>query len=88
MPAHAVAEYPGKLNPTEATSIWMQYMTAYGALLELGELKKGEFVLITAASSSAGLAAIETVKAEQAIAIARQGSVTRETNCSPQGPIM
>ena len=24
VPAHAVAEYPGKLNPTEATSIWMQ----------------------------------------------------------------
>ena len=45
-------------------------MTAYGALLELGQLKKSEFVLITAASSSAGLAAIETVKAEQAIAIA------------------
>ena len=39
--------------------------------LELGQLKKSEFVLITAASSSsAGLAAIETVKAEQAIAIA------------------
>jgi len=70
VPAHAVAEYPGKLNPTEATSIWMQYMTAYGALLEIGQLKKSEFVLITAASSGAGLAAIETVKAEQAIAIA------------------
>jgi len=55
VPVHAVAEYPEKLNPTEATSIWMQYMTAYGALLELGQLKKSEFVLITAASSSAGL---------------------------------
>lgn len=70
VPAHSVAEYPAKLSPIKATSIWMQYMTAYGALLEIGQLKKGEFVLITAASSSAGLAAIETVKAEQAIAIA------------------
>src|SRR5258705_570956 len=43
-----------KLNATEASSIWMQYMTAYGALLELGQLKQGEFVLITAASSSVG----------------------------------
>src|SRR5260370_142068 len=54
----------------EATSIWMQYMTAYGALVEFGQVKKGEFVLITAASSSAGLAAIQIVKAEGAISIA------------------
>jgi NADPH:quinone reductase-like Zn-dependent oxidoreductase len=47
----------------------MQYLTAYGALVELGRLKKGDFVLITTASSSTGLAAIEIVKAEGAISI-------------------
>src|SRR5215468_7106300 len=70
VPVHALAEYPSHLTPIEATSIWMQYMTAYGALVEFGQLKKGEFVLITAASSSAGLAAIQTVKVEGAISIA------------------
>jgi NADPH:quinone reductase-like Zn-dependent oxidoreductase len=70
VPVHALAEYPSRLMPVEATSIWMQYMTAYGALVEFGQLKKGEFILITAASSSAGLAALQTVKAERAIAIA------------------
>lgn len=45
-------------------------MTAYGALIEFGQLRKKEFVIVTAASSSAGLAAIQTVKAEGAIAIA------------------
>ena len=35
-----LAEYPEHLKPTEATSIWMQYMTAYGALIEIGRLKK------------------------------------------------
>jgi NADPH:quinone reductase-like Zn-dependent oxidoreductase len=70
VPVQALAEYPEHLKPTEATSIWMQYMTAYGALIEIGRLKKGEFVLITAASSSAGLAAIDTVKFEGAIPIA------------------
>jgi NADPH:quinone reductase-like Zn-dependent oxidoreductase len=70
VPAHALAEYPSHLSPIEATSIWMQYMTAYGALVEFGQLKKGEFILITAASSSAGLAAIQIVKAEGAISIA------------------
>ena len=70
VPVQALAEYPEHLSPTEATSIWMQYMTAYGALIEIGRLKKSEFVLITAASSSVGVAAIDTVKFEGAIPIA------------------
>ena len=70
VPAHALAEYPSNLTPVEATSIWMQYLTPYGALVEFGQVKKGEFVLITAASSSVGLAAIQIVKAEGAISIA------------------
>jgi NADPH:quinone reductase-like Zn-dependent oxidoreductase len=69
VPVHS-AEYPEHLDPTEATAIWMQYMTAYGSLIEIGRLKKAEFVVITAASSSAGLAAIDTVKSEGAISIA------------------
>src|SRR5499426_4583467 len=70
VPIHAVAEYPSHLTAIEATSIWMQYLTAYGALVELGHVKPGECILITAASSSAGLAAIQIVKAEGAMAIA------------------
>ena len=70
VPVHALAEYPSHLTAIEATSIWMQYMTAYGALVEVGRVQKGEFALITAASSSVGLAAIQTVKAEGAVSIA------------------
>src|SRR5262245_38375088 len=70
VPVHALAEDPSHLIPIEATSSWMQYMTAFGALVEFGQVKKGEFVLITAASSSAGLAAMQIVKAEGAISIA------------------
>jgi NADPH:quinone reductase-like Zn-dependent oxidoreductase len=70
VPVHALAEYPSHLTPVEATSICMQYMTAYGALIETGRVTKGQFVLITAASSGAGLAAIQTVKAEGAVSIA------------------
>jgi NADPH:quinone reductase-like Zn-dependent oxidoreductase len=70
VPVHALAAYPEHLSPVEGTSIWMQYLTAYGALIEFGRLRAGEFVIITAASSSAGLAAMETVKAEGGIAIA------------------
>jgi NADPH:quinone reductase-like Zn-dependent oxidoreductase len=48
----------------------MQYLTAYGGLIMLGHLKKEDFVLITAASSSVGIAAIEIAKAEGATSIA------------------
>ena len=70
VPMLAVAEYPEALTPEQGTSIWMQYLTAYGALITQGAVKAGEFVLITAASSSVGVAAIEIVKAEGAISIA------------------
>jgi NADPH:quinone reductase-like Zn-dependent oxidoreductase len=48
----------------------MQYLTADGALIWLGQVTKGDFVVITAASSSVGIAAIEMVKVEGAINIA------------------
>lgn len=70
VPLNAVAAYPPKLSYEEGASIWMQYLTAYGALIWLGHVVKGDFVLITAASSSVGVAAIEIVKAEGAISIA------------------
>lgn len=70
VPVHAIASYPNKLSYEQGTSIWMQYITAYGALIHQGHLARGEFVLITAASSSVGGAAIEIAKAEGAISIA------------------
>jgi NADPH:quinone reductase-like Zn-dependent oxidoreductase len=70
LPASALAVYPEKLTPEEATSIWMQYLTAYGALITNARIGKGDFVIITAASSSVGIAAIEMVKAEGAVSIA------------------
>jgi len=50
--------------------VWMQYLTAYGALKLFGEIGPEDFVIIPAASSSVGLAAIQIVKAEGATAIA------------------
>jgi NADPH:quinone reductase-like Zn-dependent oxidoreductase len=70
VPAHAAAHYPDNLSSIEGAAIWMQYMTAYGALIEYGGVKKDDPVLITAASSSVGLAAIQIVKSTGAVAIA------------------
>jgi NADPH:quinone reductase-like Zn-dependent oxidoreductase len=80
VPAFALAEYPANLTPEQGTSIWMQYLTAYGALIQFGNLTKGDFVLITAASSSVGIAAIEIAKTEGAISIA----TTRSSKKKPE----
>ena len=69
-PAAALGEYPAKLSAVEGAAVWMQYLTAYGPLVEIAHLTKGDFVVITAASSSVGIAAIEIAKAEGAISIA------------------
>lgn len=76
VPAISLGEYPSKLSPAEAAAIWMQYLTAHGALITFGAVKPGDFVLITAASSSVGLAAIQMVNVEGAIPIA----TTRKSN--------
>ena len=70
VPAHAIAEYPDNLSTVEGAAIWMQYMTAFGALVEYGQVKKKDTVLITAASSSVGLAAIQIAKSCGAVAVA------------------
>jgi len=58
-PASLVAHHPSSLSWVEAAAVWMQYMTAYGALIDIAGLKSGETVVIPAASSSVGLAAIQ-----------------------------
>ena len=62
VPAFAAARYPDHLTPVKAAAIWMPYMTAYGAIVEYGRVKQGDNVLLTAASSSVGIAAIQIVK--------------------------
>jgi NADPH:quinone reductase-like Zn-dependent oxidoreductase len=70
VPASVLAEAPSSLSVVESAAVWMQYCTAYGALVTLGKVKAGDFVIITAASSSVGLAAIQIVKAQGGISIA------------------
>lgn len=62
VPARAVAKYPARLSAIEGASIWMQYITAFGGLIEVGKLTSGATVVMTAASSSVGLAAIQIAK--------------------------
>jgi NADPH:quinone reductase-like Zn-dependent oxidoreductase len=70
VPARAVVKTPSGISSVEAAALWMQYLTAYGALIDIGGLTAGDFVILPAASSSVGLAAIQIARMVGAKAIA------------------
>ena len=69
-PAELVVKHPPELGFETAAAVWMQYLTAYGALVDIAGLGPGDFVAITAASSSVGLAAIQIANRIGAVPIA------------------
>ena len=70
MPSYAVHKYPSNLSYSEAAALWTSYLTMYGMIVNSGKLKSGEFVVVNAASSSAGLAAIQMINYVGGISIA------------------
>ena len=71
-PANMLLRIPDNLTLHTAAAAWMQYLTAY-ALIAIARIKQSSTVLITAASSSVGLAAIQIVNAAggESIAVTR-----------------
>lgn len=78
VPAAAVVARPTDTSPETAAATWMAYLTAYGALAEDGRLRPGDHVLITAASSSVGLAAIQTARHLGVVPIATTRTETKK----------
>ena len=70
VPAAMVVAKPEALSFEAAASVWMQYLTAYGALIDIAKLGAGDAVVIPAASSSVGLAAIQLARQVGATPIA------------------
>ncbi|HCT03864.1 MAG TPA: NADPH:quinone reductase, partial [Pseudomonas sp.] len=62
VPAHLTVKHPHTLSFIQAAASWMQYVTAWGALIEQAKLTTGDVVLVTAASSSVGLAAFQIAR--------------------------
>ncbi len=75
-PAHAVVVHPKEIAFETAAASWMQYVTAWGALHHIAGLRAGDTVLIPAATSSVGLAAIQICRAAGArpVALTRTGA--------------
>ncbi|NDM09797.1 zinc-dependent alcohol dehydrogenase family protein [Acinetobacter baumannii] len=78
-PAHAVVKHPENLSWEEAAASWMMFITAYGALIEYGNLQKGQYVVLGAASSSVGIAAIQIANMVGAIPIALSRTSEKNT---------
>ncbi|MFJ1213686.1 zinc-dependent alcohol dehydrogenase family protein [Burkholderia pyrrocinia] len=77
-PVHAVVKNPAGVTHEEAAATWMMFVTAYGALINYGKLSKGDTVVIGAATSSVGLAAIQVAKMAGATTIALTRSKDKE----------
>jgi NADPH:quinone reductase-like Zn-dependent oxidoreductase len=84
VPARSLLPPPPGLKPTEAASIWMQYLTAL-AIIEVAHAGIGDYVIIRAASSSVGLAAIQLANWAGAIPIAATRTSTKSSVLKEQG---
>jgi NADPH:quinone reductase-like Zn-dependent oxidoreductase len=58
-PAELIVKHPPSLSWEAAAAVWMPYLTAYGALVDIAKLRSEDFIVITAASSSVGIAAVQ-----------------------------
>ncbi len=61
-PEDYLARCPANLTVPECTSIWVQYLTAYYALCTVADVSEDDYVLIAAASSSAGIGGTQIAK--------------------------
>ncbi len=69
-PARALAKMPEAQSWEEGAATWSAFGTAWLGLIDIAQLSAGRVVLITAASSSVGLAAIQVARMVGAVPIA------------------
>jgi NADPH:quinone reductase-like Zn-dependent oxidoreductase len=79
VPARMLVKHPENVSFEKAAAAWMQYVTAWGGLIQYAKLSERDTVIITAASSSVGLAAIQIARSVGATVIA-----TTRTNAKRQ----
>lgn len=70
VPVNAIIARPDGLDAVHSAALWVAGSTAYGALIEKAQMRPAGHVLITAASSGVGLAAIQVANQIGAVPIA------------------
>lgn len=86
IPARSVVRRPDGLDAVSGAAIWVAAATAFGALVEVARLRAGDTVLVTAATGSVGLAAIQIANRLGATAIAVTRSSASATRCCAPAP--
>jgi NADPH:quinone reductase-like Zn-dependent oxidoreductase len=66
----ALAKTPQNVSDEESAAIWMAYLTVWAALIHQAGAKRGDSVIITAASSSLGVPAFQVCQREGMTSIA------------------
>jgi NADPH:quinone reductase-like Zn-dependent oxidoreductase len=84
VPATSLVAQPPGLSPAEAASIWMQYFTAL-AIVEAAQVTLDDYVVVRAASSSVGLAAIQIANWAGAVSIAATRTSAKRDALIAQG---
>lgn len=84
VPARSLMPAPATLSDVEAASVWMQYLTAF-AIVEVAHVGIGDYVIIPAASSSVGLAAIQLANWAGAVSIAATRHSTKAAALKAHG---
>ena len=70
VPSLAVIDVPQTVSTIVNAAAWHQYLTAWGGLIHYGNITSKDIVLVTAASSSAGIGGIHVCKERGAKVIA------------------
>lgn len=74
MPVHQAMRVPERLSWEQAAAVSVSFLTAYDAVIAYGQLQRGEWLLVTGASSGAGVASVQTGKLLGARVIGTSGS--------------
>lgn len=84
-PAHAIVKIPEGVSYEQAAATWMKFVTAFGALVLMGNMQAGDTVVLGAATSSVGLAAIQIANMIGANSIALTRSLSNESKLKSAG---
>lgn len=85
VPARSVVPLPEATSWVDGAAVWMPFLVAYGGLVETGGLRAGDHILVTAATSSVGLAAIAVANRVGAVPIATSRSSSKAGALSDAG---
>lgn len=77
MDAHQAMPVPERLTWEQAAAVPVSFLTAYEMLFPYGRLARGEWLLVTGASSGAGVASIQTAQMLGAHTIGTSGSAEK-----------